>query len=79
MVVHLKDGRRIYGYPLHYSDGPEERAVHLEPAFWLTEDKDGKTQQSQPTALLLDKNIGIEFIEFVGGNEVKSKDGKATK
>jgi hypothetical protein len=64
VVVHLKDGRRIFGYPLHYSDGPEERSIHLEPAMWLTEE-DGVTKQSPPTTLLLDENIGIEFIEFV--------------
>lgn len=65
MVVHLKDGRRIYGYPLHYSDEPDERAIHLSPATWLIDEKDGTTKQSPPTTLLLDNNIGIEFIEFV--------------
>jgi len=67
IVVHLKDGRRIYGFPLHYSDGPEERAIHLEPAFWLTTEADGTTTQSPPTTLLLDNNIEIRFIEFVEG------------
>jgi hypothetical protein len=76
IVVHLKDGRRIFGYPLHYSDEPGERAVLLEPAYWLTE-KNGKTIQGTETTILIDNNIGIELIEFV--DDVKEVAGEQSE
>ena len=38
VIVHLKDDRRIYGWPLFYADDPADRAIYLQPASWLRED-----------------------------------------
>lgn len=64
VVVHLDDGRRIYGWPTFYSDSPEERALFLEDASWL--DDDNKLiNEAAPISVLLDKHSGIKLVEFL--------------
>jgi hypothetical protein len=63
VVVHLKDGRRIYGWLLRYSDDASERAIFLEEATWLTEE--GTALNDPPVSILLDKDSEIAFVEFV--------------
>ncbi len=63
VIVHLKDDRRIYGWPRFYSDDPSERAVFLENASWLTEDNQYVNQER--ISILLDKESGILLIEFL--------------
>jgi len=63
VVVHLKDGRRVYGWPTFYSDTPKERAIYLESASWLG---DNNESLNDPLiSILLDKESGIKLIEFV--------------
>lgn len=67
VVVHLDDGRRIYGWPTFYSDSPEERALFLEDASWL--DDDNKLiNEAAPISVLLDKHSGIKLVEFLEPN-----------
>jgi hypothetical protein len=67
VVVHLNDGRRIYGWPKFYSDDPAERAIFLEEASWL--DDENNLINNPPISILLDGNSGIQFVEFL--QEVK--------
>jgi len=62
-VVHLNDGRRIYGWPKFYSDDPNERAIFLEKASWL--DENNNLINDPPISILVDGNSGIQFIEFL--------------
>ncbi|PYL05693.1 MAG: hypothetical protein DME33_15845 [Verrucomicrobia bacterium] len=62
-VVHLTDGRRVYGWPTFYSDTPEERAIYLESASWLGDDN--AALNDPLISILLDKESGIKLIEFV--------------
>lgn len=64
VVVHLDDGRRIYGWPTFYSDEPEERALFLEDASWLDEDN-RLINEDSPISILLDKHSGIKLVEFL--------------
>jgi len=64
VVVHLDDGRRIYGWPTFYSDDPEERALFLEDASWL-DDENRLINEAAPISMFLDKQSGIKLIEFV--------------
>jgi hypothetical protein len=66
VVVHLNDGRRIYGWPTYYSDMPEERAILLENASWLGDDNN--LLNEQPISIFLDQQTGIKLIEFVEDN-----------
>ena len=62
-MVHLKDERRIYGWPLRYSDDASERAIFLTQATWLTET--GESLNDPPISVLLDKESEIAFVEFI--------------
>jgi hypothetical protein len=53
VVVHLKDGRRVFGWPRRYSDDYGERAIFLEKATWLTED--GQAVNDPLMCILIDK------------------------
>ena len=64
VVVHLDDGRRIYGWPTFYSDSPEERALFLEDASWL-DDNNHLINDAAPISVFLDKHSGIKLVEFV--------------
>ena len=64
VVVHLNDGRRIYGWPSFYSDDPNERAIFLEDASWM--DDQNKLINNPLISILLDENSGIQFVEFIG-------------
>jgi hypothetical protein len=63
VVVHLKDGRRIYGWPRFYSDDPTERAIFLEAASWLGDKNE--LLNTPRISILLDVNSGIQLIEFL--------------
>jgi hypothetical protein len=67
VVVHLDDGRRIYGWPTFYSDDPEERALFLEDASWLDDDNN-LINGASPISILLDKHSGIKLVEFLEPN-----------
>jgi hypothetical protein len=67
VVVHLDDGRRIYGWPTFYSDAPEERALFLEDASWLGEENQLINEDS-PISIFLDHHSGIKLIEFLEPN-----------
>jgi hypothetical protein len=76
VVVHLDDGRRIYGWPTFYSDEPEERALFLEDASWLDDDNH-LINEASPISVLLDKHSGIKLVEFLEPNaphQHRSKD-----
>jgi|ERR1017187_7011141 hypothetical protein len=63
VVVHLQDGRRIYGWPRFYSDKDDEHALYLEEASWL-DDKNNLLNQSR-ISMFLDEKSGIQLVEFV--------------
>lgn len=63
VVVHLEDGRRIYGWPTFYSDDPAERALYLEDASWLG--SENNLLNDPPISIFVDNNSGIKLIEFV--------------
>jgi hypothetical protein len=71
VVVHLTDSRRMYGFPTYYSDDPAERAIYLTDASWLLE---GNKLHNNPTInIFLDKESGIELIEFLDDDYVPSE------
>lgn len=64
VVVHLKDGRRIYGWPTFYSDDPDERGLFLENASWLGTGNE-LNNEGKPISVFLDRSSEIQLIEFV--------------
>ena len=72
VVVHLEDGRRVYGWPRFFSDDPNERAVFLEDASWLN-DKNGFVNDPR-ISVFLDKSSGIKLIEFLEPQDAKTNE-----
>lgn len=68
VVVHLVDGRRIYGWPRLYPDNPDEGHLVLQEAEWLRDNDSSATGEPldspQLTNIMIPARI-IEFVEFV--------------
>lgn len=66
LVAHFKDGRRIYGWPLNYSDTPDEGLIYLYNPSWI--DDDNKYVDCNTHGILI-KYEDIELIEFLKEEE----------
>ena len=60
--VTLTDGRRLFGWPLYYSNHPEEGLLYLYDPAWI--DNDGKYVDLNAHGILLTRKDGIESIAF---------------
>ena len=60
--VAFTDGRRLFGWPLYYSNHPEEGLLYLYDAAWI--DGDGKYVDLDAHGILLTKKEDIESIVF---------------
>lgn len=70
-ILHLHDGRRIFGWPLLYPSRPDKGHILLEGAEWL--DRQGKTKQFRRVDVLVNVN-DVRFVEFVPRKESKAKE-----
>jgi hypothetical protein len=62
VVVNLADGRRVFGWPMCYSNTPEEGLLYLQNPSWIT--RDGKYVELKIHGLFLVKANNIDSIEF---------------
>lgn len=62
VVVTLTDGRRLFGWPLYYSNHPGEGLLYLYDPAWI--DGDGKYIDLDAHGILLTNRDGIESIVF---------------
>ncbi|MEX0730267.1 MAG: DUF6338 family protein [Aquisalimonadaceae bacterium] len=62
VVVHLNDGRRIYGWPMYFSHDPTDSFIYLFQPAWIT--KDQKYVEAGTHGILI-KNEMILFVEFM--------------
>ena len=60
--VAFTDGRRLFGWPLYYSNQPEEGLLYLYDAAWI--DADGKYVDLDAHGILLTKKDDIASIVF---------------
>lgn len=63
LVLHLKDGRRVYGWAFLYPDTPSEGHLVLKGARWLHDTGDPPTYDHDLTIMIPVQLV--EFIEFV--------------
>jgi len=61
VVVNLSDGRRVFGWPMCYSNTPEEGLLYLRNPSWITK---GKYVDLKIHGLFLVKANNIDSIEF---------------
>lgn len=62
VIVNLADGRRVFGWPMYYSNNPEEGCLYLYDAAWI--DDKGEYIDLKIHGLFLVKKDNIESIEF---------------
>jgi uncharacterized protein DUF6338 len=70
-VIHLKDGRRLYGFPRLYPEQSARGHLLLEDAIWL----DGTDETTPPTKVLLSTDE-VRFVEFVPYKKEENTDVK---
>lgn len=67
VIVTLKDGRRVRGYPTMFSTDPEEGFLYLYNPAWINDDKEKEDEpdyiESNCHGFLLNRD-NIELIEF---------------
>ena len=62
ITVHLHDGRRLTGWPMYYSNSPDEGFVYLYNPAWINEKNE--YEETLVHGTLINKE-NIDFIEFL--------------
>lgn len=63
VLVHLKDGRKIIGWPKYYSEVSTRRELFLADAAWVSDD--GKLVDIEGDGILITEDCGIDLIEVL--------------
>ena len=63
VLVHLKDGRKIIGWPRYYSEDPIRRELFLTNAAWMADD--GQFTDVEGEGILITEGCGIDLIEIL--------------
>ena len=63
VLVHLKDGRKIIGWPRYYFGGSTRRELFLADAAWVPDD--GKFVDVEGEGILITEGCGIDLIEVL--------------
>jgi hypothetical protein len=71
VIIILEDGRRLFGYPLFYSDDQDEGSLFLENPEWI--DDEGNYISCEVAGILITKNENIKRIEFLLYQEEKKE------
>jgi len=62
VIIDFENGRRVYGWPMYYSDDPEKPYIYLYQPYWVQENKFVSTGL---VGLFITPEQKIEFIEFL--------------
>lgn len=62
IVCHLSDDRRIYGWPMYYSNDKDEGFIYLYKPSWIS--NDDKYIECNTHGLLL-RNEDVTYVEFI--------------
>jgi hypothetical protein len=65
VLIEFDDGRRLMGWPQHFSDTPEDGSLFLTRAAWIEEDN-ARVEIEGP-GILVTKNLPIQTIMFLNG------------
>jgi len=63
IIIDFADGRRIYGWPMYYSNEPENPYIFLYKPAWINEEN--KFVDLEIEGILITPEQKIEFIEFL--------------
>lgn len=62
-LIEFTDGRRLRGWPQHFSDTPEEASLFLTQAAWILDD--GAPVEIEGPGVLITKSFPIQTISFL--------------
>jgi hypothetical protein len=62
-LIEFTDGRRLRGWPQHFSDTPEEASLFLAQAAWILDD--GEPVEIEGPGVLITKGFPIQTISFL--------------
>lgn len=68
IIIDFVNGRRIYGWPMYYSDDPGSQYIYLYEPAWIVEDetsKESKYVELDVEGILITPEQKIESIEFL--------------
>ena len=76
VVLHLKDGSRLYGWPREWPSRSDADYFRMEDPEWLPEDPaaDGASAGSQPGAWMLVPVTLVELVEYVPCDNTSQED-----
>lgn len=62
IIVNFENGRRVYGWPMYYSDNPDSQYIFLHNPAWIEKDRYVYLDEE---GMLITPQQKIEFIEFL--------------
>lgn len=77
VVLNLKDGRRLYGWPAEWPSDPDKGHFAIQEASWLVRTENGTSQQEIDLPMVervLIKGADVEFVEFMKPSESEKKE-----
>ena len=78
VVLHLKDGRRFYGWPEEWPSDPGDGYFRISEGEWLVSSSDEESTDSAKIDVysLVIPNEIVEMVEFVEGSSQDSSNGR---
>lgn len=67
VILQLRDGRRLYGWPKEWSNTPEEGQLYIQEPSWI--DDEGKTVDLPQLDGILVHSKDVQWVEFVRHEE----------
>ena len=70
VVLHLKDGRRLYGWPREWPSHPNQGHFRITEAEWLMEGEDGSLEEEGPETYAIVVSVeDVSMVQFIRGEE----------
>ena len=66
VVLHLEDGRRLYGWPNEWPSDPERGHFEISEAEWLVGDDQNRGESNEIMAIIISAD-DVRMVEFVAG------------
>ena len=75
VVLHLIDGRRLYGWPSEWPTDPERGHFRIEDGEWLLEDANDGDGELRAAKFILVRVEDVSMVEFVERQNEDESDG----
>lgn len=73
ITIHLKNGNRLTGWPMYYSNSPDEGFLYIYEPAWV--DDDNQYLETNSHGVLVNKDE-IEFVEFLKQDDERGNESE---